>query len=38
VGLADAVMALVSNMAARGRKRIEFDPAWFDVNSDAVPA
>jgi predicted dehydrogenase len=37
VGLADAVVTLVSNMAARGRRRIEFDPAWFDPNSDAVP-
>jgi predicted dehydrogenase len=38
VGLADAVVTLVSNLAARGRKRIEFREDWFDVNSDAVPA
>src|SRR4051812_27579582 len=38
VGLADAVVTLVSNLAARGRKRIEFCEEWFDVNSDAVPA
>jgi predicted dehydrogenase len=38
VGLADAVVTLVSNMAARGRQRIEFNPAWFDANSDAVPS
>jgi hypothetical protein len=37
VGLSDAVVTLVSNMAARGRQRIEFNPAWFDPNSDAVP-
>jgi predicted dehydrogenase len=37
VGLADAVVALVSNLAAKSRHRIEFQPAWFDVNSDAVP-
>jgi hypothetical protein len=37
IGLADAVVALVSNMAARGRKRIEFKPSWFDVHSDDVP-
>ncbi len=37
VGLADAVVTLVSNMAARTRRRIEFKPAWFDVNSDEVP-
>ena len=37
VGLADAVVTLVSNMAARARKRIEFKPSWFDVNSNEVP-
>jgi predicted dehydrogenase len=37
IGLADAVVTLVSNMAARGRKRIEFKPSWFDVNSDDAP-
>ena len=36
-GLADAVVALVSNMAAKQRRRIEFKPAWFDVNSDEAP-
>ncbi|HEX8984010.1 MAG TPA: Gfo/Idh/MocA family oxidoreductase [Bryobacteraceae bacterium] len=35
--LADAVVALVSNLAARSRRRIEFHPGWFDVNSDDVP-
>ena len=38
VGLSDAVVTLVSNMAARQRRRIEFRPEWFDVNSDAVPS
>jgi len=37
VGLADAVITLVSNLSARQRRRIEFNPAWFDVNSDATP-
>ncbi|MBC6949979.1 hypothetical protein DWB58_18795, partial [candidate division KSB1 bacterium] len=37
VGLADAVMTLVANQAARSRRRIEFNPAWFDVNSNAAP-
>jgi predicted dehydrogenase len=37
VGLADAVVTLVSNLSARQRRRIEFQPAWFDVNSDAAP-
>ena len=36
-GLADAVVTLVSNMAARQRRRIEFRPEWFDVASDAAP-
>lgn len=37
IGLADAVMTLVANLAARSRRRIEFNPAWFDVNSNAAP-
>ena len=37
VGLADAVVTLVSNMAARERRRIEFQDAWFDVNSNDTP-
>ncbi len=37
VGLADAVITLVSNMAARQRRRIEFKPGWFDIHSDEVP-
>ena len=37
VALADAVVTLVSNMAAREHRRIEFQPAWFDVKSDEVP-
>ncbi len=36
-GLADAVIALVSNMAIRKECRIEFDPEWFDFNSDKTP-
>jgi hypothetical protein len=37
VGLSDAVVTLVSNMSARQRRRIEFKPSWFDVNSDDAP-
>jgi predicted dehydrogenase len=37
VGLADAVVTLVSNMAAKERRRIEFKPSWFDVNSNDAP-
>jgi predicted dehydrogenase len=37
VGLADAVVTLVSNMAARTRRRIEFRDAWFNVDSDEAP-
>jgi predicted dehydrogenase len=36
-GLADAVVTLVSNIAARQRRRIEFKAGWFDVNSREVP-
>lgn len=37
VALADAVIALTSNIAMRKQKRIEFDPKWFDINDDATP-
>ena len=37
VGLADAVVTLASNMAAREPRRIEFKPSWFDVNSEELP-
>jgi predicted dehydrogenase len=37
VALADAVIALVSNLAMREKRRIDFESAWFDYSSDAVP-
>lgn len=37
VALADAVIALTSNIAMRDNRRIEFDPEWFDPKSDATP-
>ena len=37
VALADAVIALTSNMAMRQKRRIEFNPAWFDWQSPEVP-
>ncbi len=37
VALADAVIALTSNLAMRQNRRIEFDPAWFDYKSDKAP-
>ncbi len=44
VALGDAVIALTTNLAARGTKennyqpeRIVFDPAWFDPDDDATP-
>jgi predicted dehydrogenase len=37
VALADAVTALVCNLAIRRKERIEFQPAWFDVQDDATP-
>ncbi len=37
VGLADAVVTLASNIALRQRRRIEFQPSWFDVDSDDAP-
>lgn len=35
--MADAIIALTANMAARGGKRIEFKEAWFDIHSDETP-
>lgn len=37
VALADAVIALSSNMAMHQNRRVEFDPAWFDYTSPKVP-
>ncbi len=37
IGLNDAVVTLVSNLAMDVRKRIVFKPEWFDPASDAVP-
>ena len=37
VALADAVIALAANQAINTQSRVEFDPAWFDPQSDATP-
>jgi hypothetical protein len=37
VALGDAVIALVTNIAMRDQKRIEFKPQWFDIDSDETP-
>jgi predicted dehydrogenase len=37
VALADAVIALTSNLAMKQRRRIEFDEKWFDYKSDEAP-
>jgi predicted dehydrogenase len=37
VALADAVIALTSNIAMRQKRRIDFDPRWFDYRSNEVP-
>ena len=37
VALADAVIALTSNLALAENRRIEFLPEWFDIQSDATP-
>jgi len=37
VAMGDAIIALTANMAARDGKRIEFNPAWFDIDSDETP-
>ena len=37
VAMADAIMALTSNLAMKHKKRIPFKPEWFDPTSDAAP-
>jgi predicted dehydrogenase len=37
VAMADAIIALTSNLAMNRHQRIEFKPEWFDAKSDAVP-
>ncbi len=37
VALADAVIALTSNIAMHQKRRIEFKPSWFDWQSPDVP-
>lgn len=37
VAMADAVIALTSNLAMDRMERIEFKKEWFDINSDEVP-
>jgi len=37
VALADAVIALTSNLAMRQKRRIDFDPRWFDPTAPEVP-
>ena len=37
VAMADAVIALVTNIAAKEGRRIEFQESWFDVDSDETP-
>ena len=35
--LADAVIALTSNLAMKQKRRIEFDERWFDYSSPETP-
>ncbi len=37
VAMADAVIALTTNIAATRGETVEFQPAWFDVTSDDTP-
>jgi predicted dehydrogenase len=37
VAMADAIIALTSNLAMQQRRRIEFKHAWFEAASPAVP-
>ena len=37
VAMGDAIIALVTNAAAREGKRVEFNKKWFDIHSDETP-
>jgi hypothetical protein len=37
VAMADAIIALTTNLAIAKGGRIDFEPEWFDVASDATP-
>jgi hypothetical protein len=37
VAMADAIIALSSNLAMERHQRIEFKPEWFDAASPEVP-
>jgi len=37
VAMADAIIALTANMAARQGQRMEFKPEWFDIDSNETP-
>ena len=37
IALADAVIALTTNISAKKGETVEFDQAWFDAKSDATP-
>ena len=37
VAMADAIIALTSNLAMRQNRRIELDPKWFEYQSPEVP-
>ncbi len=37
VALGDAVIALTTNIAMRENRRIDFDPTWFEIDSDETP-
>ncbi|MEX0716712.1 MAG: gfo/Idh/MocA family oxidoreductase, partial [Planctomycetaceae bacterium] len=37
VAMADAIMALTSNLAMKHKRRIVFKPEWFDPDSPEAP-
>jgi predicted dehydrogenase len=37
VAMADAIIALTSNIAMKQNQRVDFKHAWFDVHDDATP-
>jgi hypothetical protein len=35
--MADAIIALTSNIAMKQNQRVDFKHAWFDIHDDATP-
>ena len=35
--MSDAILSLVTNIAAKKHEQVKFQKEWFDIHSDATP-